>query len=373
MFLSFFNAPQLDGYLWLIPLYTFSNGIFLALNYWSSRTRRYSKLSIARVISSIITTGVQLGAGLSGYANGIYLIGGNVLGILASILMIGGQTYRGDYGLFKQSVKFHSMIMLIKKYKNFPLFDMWSALITSLSWQLPTFILSSFFSSKVVGYYALGMIVLQSPLSLIDGALSQVFFQRAAKARSEGTLNELVETIVVRLVQLGLFPILVLSLIGKDVFIAIFGANWAEAGIYTQILSIWIILNFISSPISTLFSVLEKQSVSLLYALIIIPLRAASLVIGCLTGDPRIALMFFSFTQAISTAIVFFWLINSVGITVYKMLRKIIMIFLCYIPFLSVILVFKLFLGFANEQMLLLSIFLSIIYYVMVVSNITRS
>jgi O-antigen/teichoic acid export membrane protein len=60
------------------------------------------------------------------------------------------------------------MALGIKRYRKFPLLDSWSSLLNAISWQLPTFILSAFFSAKVVGYYALGMNVLQLPMLLVE-------------------------------------------------------------------------------------------------------------------------------------------------------------------------------------------------------------
>jgi len=36
--ISLLHAPQLKNYLWLVPVAIFIQGIFLALNYWNSRT-----------------------------------------------------------------------------------------------------------------------------------------------------------------------------------------------------------------------------------------------------------------------------------------------------------------------------------------------
>ena len=43
------NSPYLSKYLWLVPPTVFLSGVFLALNYWNSRTKHFGRLSIARV------------------------------------------------------------------------------------------------------------------------------------------------------------------------------------------------------------------------------------------------------------------------------------------------------------------------------------
>ncbi|MDI6867843.1 hypothetical protein [Methanoculleus sp.] len=68
--LSLLRAPGLEPYLMLVPPVGFISGVFLALNYWNSRTKHFGRLSVARVASSLATTGTQLGAGFAGYATG---------------------------------------------------------------------------------------------------------------------------------------------------------------------------------------------------------------------------------------------------------------------------------------------------------------
>ncbi len=92
-----------------------------------------------------------------------------------------------------------------------------------------------------MGYYALGLDVLQLPMSLIGSAISQVFFQRAAEARFNGTLSQIVEDTFLRLSLVGIFPILLLASIGRDLFTVIYSPTWAEAGTYTQILALGVL------------------------------------------------------------------------------------------------------------------------------------
>jgi len=58
--LSMLRAPGLEPYLILVPVFVFISGVFLALNYWNSRTKHFGRLSVARVISSLAAA---LGAG----------------------------------------------------------------------------------------------------------------------------------------------------------------------------------------------------------------------------------------------------------------------------------------------------------------------
>lgn len=293
-FLSLLRAPGLAPYLILVPAFVFVSGIFLALNYWNSRTRHFGRLSAARVTSSLATTGTQLWAGFAGHVTGGSLIGASLIGVLVSTGVLVAQIWRDDHAILRRSISLRGMAEGLKRYKRFPLIDSSSALLNTISWQLPAFLLAAFFSPAIVGYYSLGFRMLQVPMSLIGGSIAQVFFQRASKARSDGTLPILVENVFHSLVAIGIFPILVVAIVGPELFAVIFGDTWVEAGLYAQILSIWAFVWFISSPLSTLWVVLEKQTFGIKINSLNFVTRIISLVLGGVAGSPVIALALFA-------------------------------------------------------------------------------
>jgi len=331
--------------LWLVPISVFLSGAFLALNYWNSRSKRFGRLSTARVSASVVTTGTQLCAGFAGYPTGGSLIGAGILGSAASNIMLLAQIWSEDRRILKRSIKWNGLIDNFKRYRRFPIYDIWSALLNSISWQLPTFLLSSFFSSKIVGYYALGMIVLQLPMNLIGSAVSQVFFQRAAEAKSGGNLGQLTEAMVIQLITLGLFPFLALSIIGEDAFTVVFGSVWGEAGIYVQILAPLIFFQFITSPISTIFSILEMQRATLLINIASLIIRGSALIAGGILNDARIAILLFSATGLIMYALTNIWLIKKTGGSINHILHSSRSSLAYCLPFLGVIFLGKWFLS----------------------------
>jgi len=297
--LRWLNAPGLAPYLWLVPIAVFLQGVFLALNYWNSRTRHFGRLSIARIISSFSTSLGKLGFGFAGYTSAGTMIGATVAGSAISTTILGGQIWRDDRKIFLQSIRWRKMCEGIIRHKKFPLLGTWSALMNTISVQLPALMLAGFFSTAIVGFFALGHRLLAMPMGLIGGAIGQVFFQRAAAAKYEGKLPELVGHTFTRLLSLGFFPLLLVMVMGKELFSVIFGSQWAEAGIYAQILAPWIMFQFVSSPISTLFAVLEMQGTGLIFNSILLATRIASLVIGGLLKSVLTALVLFSFTGAL--------------------------------------------------------------------------
>ena len=368
---SLLNSPELSKYLWLVPIAVFVTGIFTALNYWNSRTKHFGRLSTARVVSSVATQTTKLGAGFSGFVSGGVLIGTRILGQIVSTLGLGGQIWRDDGRLFKTNIRWKKMIAGLKRYKKFPVFSTWSALLNTASQQLPIWFLAFYFSPKIVGFYALGRTVLGMPMSLVGGAVSQVFFQKAAEAHNRtGNLPEVVEEVFKRLVSLGIFPILLLTLIGEDLFIVAFGARWAEAGVYMQILGLWLFFVFISSPISTLFSVLEKQSYGLFFNVILFVTRAISLIIGGgLIGDARITLILFSGTGALAFSVMTFWLLSCANVSLFRTLSIFFKKIIICIPILSIVVLCKFYFNLAPIWVILIGIIGSLPYYAIIIKQ----
>jgi lipopolysaccharide exporter len=363
------KSPRLGPYLWLVPFAVFVNGAVLAFNYWISRTRHFGSLSIARVASSIATTGSQLGAGFAGYATGGSLIIANIFGSASSAAMLGARVWRNDRQLLKSSLSRRRILDGMKRYKKFPLIDSWSALLNTLSWQLPVFLLSAFFSSTVVGYYGLSMMVLQFPANLIGGAISQVFFQRAAEAKFEGKLAKVVEDTVLRLAILGLFPMLLLTVMGKEAFIVVFGTAWSEAGVYSQILALWIFITFITSPISTLLSIFEKQGASLVFNIILLIMRAGALVAGGLLGNARTAIILFAVIGVIIYLLLFFWLLSVAGVSFIAVLKGIRKYAVYSIPLIAVVIYAKWVLLMSPSILVVIALFSAVIYYAKIIMD----
>lgn len=364
------KSPDLKKYLWLVPVAVFVSGTFLALNYWNSRTKHFGRLSIARVISSVVAQTTKLGAGFAGFVSGGVLLVATILGQVVSAFILGGQIWRDDGRFFKKNIRWEKMIVGLKRHKKFPIYSTWSAFMNTASQQLPALLLAFYFSPKIVGFYALGRAVLGMPMSLVGGAVSQVFFQKASEAHnSTGNLSQVVEEVFKRLVSLGIFPILLLTLIGEDLFIVAFGQRWAEAGVYMQILGIWLFFVFISSPISTLYIVLEKQWAGLVFNIILFVTRAVSLIAGGLIGDARIALILFSGTGAIAFLVMAFWLLSCANVSLFRTLNIFLKKIIICIPILSIVALCEFYFDLAPIWVILIGITGSLPYYVIILEQ----
>ena len=309
------KAPKLESFLWLLPIAVLVNGGCLALRYWNTRLKRFSLLSGVRVATSLTQGTGKLAMGLLSHAGPGSLIGANVIGNVVSGAGLGWQAWRKDRFLLWQT-SWRQIVSLLKRYRKFPLVSSWSGLMNAFSVQLPILLLSMFFTQTVVGYYSFGVRIILLPMTLVGTAIGQVFFQRASQALNEGRLDVTVQSTYSRLVSLGLFPLLVLGLIGPEAFVVVFGARWAEAGVYVQIISVWQFFVFVVSPLSTLFSVLERQGAGLIFNIVLLASRVLSLIIGgWFFGNARLALALYAGSGLAAWIWAGWWLLRLSGVS----------------------------------------------------------
>ena len=309
------KMPEIMPYLWLLPISIFIHGVFTALTYWNTRKKQFLQLSMAKVTNQLTSNSTSLGLGFAGKTSGGAMIIATILGKIIATAALGVSIWRKNGKFIINNIHLSDMLSGIRRYKKFPLYGSWSILLGVGAWQLPVLMMSSFFSPAIVGFYMLGFRIFQLPMNLVGNAIGQVFFQSAAEANAQGTLSPLVEDLFHQLVKICLFPMLMLTVIGEDLYIFILGKNWAEAGVYTQILSIWAFFWFLSGPFTVIFAVLEKQELQLKWNILNFGTRFVSILAGGYYQNPKVAI----------------WLLAITGIAVYGY-KVFITLFLARVP-----------------------------------------
>jgi len=287
-----FEMPMIADYLVWLPIFVTFSSLFVILNGWLSRKVKYGVLSRGIVMNAVSTRMFQIGGGLIS-ASPLGLILGSVMGLaLANVFMFLG--LKKDVGLLK-TVTTERMKELAVRYKEFPIYGNPGALANSMSWQLPAFMLAYFFNSTILGYYALAIMAVQMPMAMVGTAISQVFYQKASEEMNQtGGVKTIVREVHTRLIAVGIFPFIIFIILAEDLFTFAFGANWLTAGTYAQILAPWLFAVFIVSPISTLFSVLEKQKILSYFEFMTLCTWVLVFYVGGTSGNPLLTLTLFS-------------------------------------------------------------------------------
>jgi O-antigen/teichoic acid export membrane protein len=206
------------------------------------------------------------------------------------------------------------------------------------------------------------------PMNLIGNNVAIVFLQRAAKAKHEGRLAQAVESSFRCLAVLSLFPCLLVALTGKDLFVVSFGRTWGEAGIYAQILSVWICVWFLSSPLGMLLDVLEKQALHLRLSVLNVVTRFAALGLGMMTRSPRMMLALLAVCGVFVYGYYGVLILKHSGLSPWKMLPIMIRYLLRFVPA-GIVIVALQYLGTPSIVMVAAAGIMLVAYYLYVLSN----
>jgi O-antigen/teichoic acid export membrane protein len=288
-------SQSLLEYKWVLAFNLIGMGFFQTFTFWSTRQKRYWWLSLARIGSTVITIILQISMAFFLGSTAMGLIFGFSAGFFISALIQFMPIWRKDFQIFFHSFSSLRLFENIKRYRKFPFVDSWNAILNAASWNLVPVLIFTLFSSSQAGYYSMAYRLIQVPVALISVAVGQVFYQHSSRVKeNENELVRIASSVLRRLTALGLFPALLLTIIGKDLFTVFLGATWAEAGIYVQIMGIWLFFWFLSNPFSVLTGVMERQELAVVIEIINLVCRVLAILIGSYFGSIYLALGLFA-------------------------------------------------------------------------------
>jgi O-antigen/teichoic acid export membrane protein len=249
-------------YIWLLPVGLVVLGLYQIGQYWAVRTANFRAIARARVGKSIVQVSSQVAsAGVFSSPGG--LIGGLVAGHGAStVLVIRGVRISR---IFRQKFTRRELREVAGKYKRFPLLATWSSLLNSLGLYLPAVLIAGFYGTLTAGWLALGQKIIGNPLFLLRDAVAQVYLSEAPKRlRSDPwKLRALFRQTALRLLAVGAPIVVLLAVVGPLAFSSVFGSRWAEAGVFVRGLSVFLLAQFIVTPLSQTLVALQRQDLQL--------------------------------------------------------------------------------------------------------------
>ena len=286
-------APELSDWLYWVPASTLLSGIYQSLNYWSNRKCQYKRLAISRTAQSGSTSLAQLAAGTAG-AGTTGLVGGQLTGDALSTAVLVRLIYQEDKALI-QSIQRSRIIALAKKYFNFPKYLMIAHGLNTASSQIPVMLLGTLFNSATAGFYTMTQRVMGTPMSLVAGALGDVFRQEASYAYAHyGNCKAIYTKTLKRLLIMASIPFLVFFFIAPKLFAFIYGEEWRIAGEYARILTPMFFLKFITSPISQVAVIAQRQKIDLWWQLALFSLVIITFIIGNIVKNSTHTIIMFS-------------------------------------------------------------------------------
>jgi O-antigen/teichoic acid export membrane protein len=266
--LGLFQSEMLLNYKYLIPLGVLALGLYTITIQWAYRGRHFKVIARTRFSQSILAVITQMGLGL-GFTGPIGLLVGRILGE-GSGVSVGFRLIikdRINKGLLPNISSYKRLLI---RYKDFALFSAPSQFLNYAGLQLPVFFLSALFGAAVTGAYGMATAVISLPLNIVGNSIGDVFFSEASRSIKENPYEILTlsNRLLKRLILIGLPPIIITILIGPQLFSLILGSKWQYAGEISRLLVPVVYSRFIFTPISRVYSIIEKQKEAFLLNLL---------------------------------------------------------------------------------------------------------
>jgi O-antigen/teichoic acid export membrane protein len=259
--LASFGQPELIPYFWLLPLALFIGGLNLALQMWFVRRKGFGAIARSRVVQSTGAAGAQLGLGAAGIAP-LGLLVGQMLNYGAGAITLGLGLLMKERAVLSR-ISLSGMRSAARTHHRFPRYSIWEALANSAAIHLPILLIAAVAPGPEAGFLALAIFLLQAPMALIGTSVGQVYLSGAPEALREGRLAVFTEDMMVRLIQLSAGPLLFAAIVSPTAFGLIFGHQWDRSGVLVAWMAPWFLMQFISSPVSTVLNVTGHQFTAL--------------------------------------------------------------------------------------------------------------
>lgn len=290
--------------LWLywIPGSTLLLGFYQSLNYWINRKGQYKRMAISRTVQSGSAAMVHVGTGYAG-SGAIGLLGGQITGQILATGVLARLIWNEEKSRIR-TVNPLRCLAMAKKYINFPKYLIVAHGFNTASGQMPVLLLSSLFNTAAAGFFTLTQRVMAAPMSLIANALGDVFRQEASQAYAQqGQCKAIYQKTFKRLLLIAALPFAIFFFTAPTLFAWVFGEQWRLAGEYAQILTPMAFFQFITSPLSAMFMIAEKQRLDLIWQIFLFSLVVASFILGSFFSSATDALKIFSASYCIAYSI----------------------------------------------------------------------
>ncbi len=248
-------------------------GITKLFSYLHIRAKNYKIVAYSKVSKSIVLACLQISFFSLKYIG--LIIGFAVSSIVESIILIKKNR------IYIKSVEVKEIKKTARKFAKFPLFEVPSSLFNIGTIQAPIILIPTYFGAFYGGFYFQAYKILTMPISLVGGAIGQVFFEQGSLLRDNSLkFSELVFKTHKNLFLISFIPLSIILFFGDDIFAFVFGNQWRISGSYAMIMIPWIFFNFLVSPISSVLIIKEKQHIGFVFITIMSFLRLIGLLLG---------------------------------------------------------------------------------------------
>lgn len=311
---SLFSVEQLSDFWWLIPVSYFSLGLYELFYQWSLRKKEFALLSKSKVLQKSVGSAMQIGLGIAKFGP-LGLILGSIFSDAGGLSLF-VKNFKKDIVYNYRFIRWSRMKIILKKFVNYPVYRLPAQFLLSLSGKMPLLYFAWKFGAGITGQVGLATTMVSIPVTLLGSSVGKAFYAEIS-SMGNSKRNEILyitRKVIQKLFFISLIPTILTVLFAPKLFELFFGEDWLEAGVFARILAIYLITQFVYSPISEgLFNILKKQSIVL--CLKIIRILIISMALGACyywNLSPTVSLLIYSIGMASNYILATFIIINAV-------------------------------------------------------------
>jgi O-antigen/teichoic acid export membrane protein len=255
---SFFNQQP---FLWLfVPLTSFFLSHIIVFLSWNNKIKNYKLISKYKIIQSISVGFVGVFFGY--FYKDFGLIFAYIFGLLLSYLLL-------NFSYIKFVKKFNFNFVTVTniketfiEHKTYIKNSFGLEFFNTISKYIPNFILNAYYGNAIVGVYDMTLKVLNIPKNIFSLNIGELYYQKASifYYKSKEQFSHLTLQIFYTLLLVSVICYSPFILFGEELFVFFLGNEWRLSGEISSIISIWIMLLFISSPMAYIFYIRRTLS-----------------------------------------------------------------------------------------------------------------
>lgn len=242
-----------------VVIYTFAFRQVQTCYVWLNRKKQYNILMKNPVINYSAIAIFSIVLGMLGFKTYGYYIGttlGQILTLLHMKRSLPGKSFCFEFRKIKQSIAEHN---------DFVKFQMPAQVAAQTRQQIPNLLIGSLFGNTVLGYFSVSQKLISIPINFIGQALGKVFYQTLAERNRNGeNIAGFIDRNMKRSIRVAFIPMVLFSAFGDAAIVMFFGQEYAIGGVITRIMVFRACFTFISTALTGIDIVIQKQKYSML-------------------------------------------------------------------------------------------------------------
>ncbi|MEI8192823.1 MAG: oligosaccharide flippase family protein [Flavobacteriia bacterium] len=260
--------PKLNAWFYLFTILGTAAMILINVGTsWAVRKGQYGIITRQKITNSLFANGFKWGFYYLHWSK-FGLILATMLGFVLSAFEFLFD-FRRTHHSFKSVFSKPKTAALLKEHGDFPKLNLPHVLVDNGKEILLATLILAYFGESIYGSYGHSYQMLRIPLMLVGVSIGQLFYNRTSEAmHKKKPLVPIITKTIGMLTLISLVPFTILFFLGADIFAFVFGPHWRASGTFSQIMALWLMVNFILSPITALPLLLNRQKDALLMGMV---------------------------------------------------------------------------------------------------------